>query len=101
MTLPERAGTLAVRLARTGFVDGARAQDRLAALGHRPTARSTPRSSPRSPAVADPDLALTALVRMAEAMTLGERQDFLAALREREGLRIRLFAVLGREPRAR
>jgi glutamate-ammonia-ligase adenylyltransferase len=46
-------------------------------------------------AAADPDVALTSLLRMAEAMTPAQRRDFLATLGHREGLRIRLFAVLG------
>lgn len=45
--------------------------------------------------VADPDLALAALVRIADAMSADERADFLTTLRGREGLRIRLFSVLG------
>jgi glutamate-ammonia-ligase adenylyltransferase len=94
VTLPERAETLAARLARTGFVDGARAQDTLAELG----LADGPVDAAVIAAiatVADPDLALSSLARIAEAMTPGERVEFLAALREREGLRLRLFPVLG------
>jgi [glutamine synthetase] adenylyltransferase / [glutamine synthetase]-adenylyl-L-tyrosine phosphorylase len=94
VTLPERAETLAVRLARTGFVDGARAQDLLSGLGLA-DGPSDAEVIASLAAVADPDLALTAVVRMAEAMTSVERRDFLSAVRDREGLRIRLFAVLG------
>jgi glutamate-ammonia-ligase adenylyltransferase len=94
VTNPERGGTLAVRLARTGFVDGARAEERLAGLGFAEGPADAGVIASLA-AVADPDLALTALVRIVDAMTAAERRDLLAALREREGLRIRLFAVLG------
>jgi [glutamine synthetase] adenylyltransferase / [glutamine synthetase]-adenylyl-L-tyrosine phosphorylase len=94
VTLPERAGTLAAKLARTGFGDSARAEGILANLGigHGPGDAGILVSIT---AAADPDLALNALSRMAEAMTTSERQDFMSTLRQREGLRIRLFAVLG------
>lgn len=94
MTLPERAETLAVRLARTGFVDGAHAQEMLANLGFADGPADAAVITSLAP-VADPDLALTSLIRIVDAMTAAERRDFLAALREREGLRLRLFAVLG------
>jgi glutamate-ammonia-ligase adenylyltransferase len=94
VTLPERASTLAVRLARTGFVDGARAQDMFAALGLA-DGQADADVIASVAGVADPDLALTSLVRIADALTSAERGEFLTALRTREGLRIRLFAVLG------
>ena len=94
MTVPERSEALPVRLARTGFGDGDAAHLRLADLGLT--------EAPGDAAVidalgraADPDLALASLCRLAEAMSPAERADFLAAIRTREGLRIRLFAVLG------
>jgi glutamate-ammonia-ligase adenylyltransferase len=94
VTLPERGETLAVRLARTGFVDGARAQETLAALGFADGPGDAGVIASLA-AVADPDLALNALGRMVDAMSTAERRDFTTALRDREGLRIRLFAVLG------
>jgi [glutamine synthetase] adenylyltransferase / [glutamine synthetase]-adenylyl-L-tyrosine phosphorylase len=94
VTLSERGGTLAVRLARTGFVDGARAQQMFADLGFADGPADAAVIASLA-AVADPDLALTSLARMVDAMTATERRDILATLREREGLRIRLFAVLG------
>jgi glutamate-ammonia-ligase adenylyltransferase len=94
VTGPERTGTLAVRLARTGFVDGARAQDLFAGLGLTDGEADADLIASVA-AVADPDLALTSLVRIADAMPTSDRRDFLTALRDREGLRIRLFAVLG------
>jgi [glutamine synthetase] adenylyltransferase / [glutamine synthetase]-adenylyl-L-tyrosine phosphorylase len=94
VTLPERAGTRAARLARTGFADGARAQRLLTelGLGDHPADEDVVASIA---AVADPDLALTALSRMCDAMSQVQRREFRAALRTREGLRIRLLAVLG------
>jgi glutamate-ammonia-ligase adenylyltransferase len=100
VTLPERAETLAVRLARTGFVDGSRAQETLATLGFADGAADAAFIASLA-AVADPDLALTSLARIVDAMTQLERHDFLAAIREREGLRIRLLAVLGASRAAR
>jgi glutamate-ammonia-ligase adenylyltransferase len=94
VTAPERAGTLVAQLARAGFDDADRAAETFAGLGIG--------AGPDDEGIlisiasaADPDLALTALARMADAMIATERGEFLAALRQREGLRIRLFAVLG------
>jgi [glutamine synthetase] adenylyltransferase / [glutamine synthetase]-adenylyl-L-tyrosine phosphorylase len=81
-------------LARTGFSDSAGAQDRLAALGIGSDRRDAEILVSLS-TVADPDLAVTALARLGEAMADSDRDDFVATLRDREGLRIRLFAVLG------
>jgi [glutamine synthetase] adenylyltransferase / [glutamine synthetase]-adenylyl-L-tyrosine phosphorylase len=94
VTQPDRAGTHAARLARTGFADGARAQRLLGelGLGDHPADDTVIASIA---AVADPDLALTTLGRMGEKLTDPERREFLAALRTRDGLRIRMFAVLG------
>lgn len=94
MTLSERGGTLAAQLARAGFRDAHRAEGILAGLGigH---GRGDDGLLVSIAAAADPDLALTTLSRIAEAMTARQRKDFLSTLRQREGLRIRLFAVLG------
>jgi glutamate-ammonia-ligase adenylyltransferase len=90
VTLPERAGTLAAQLARAGFRDGARAESLLADLDV-----TDSRIIASVAGAADPDLALASLVRMAEAMSAADRDEFITTLGQRKGLRIRLFAVLG------
>jgi glutamate-ammonia-ligase adenylyltransferase len=92
--MTERGGSLAGRLARAGFRDGVAAEATLAALGITATAADAGIVTSLAPA-ADPDLALRALARMTAAMSEQERAEFLATLRSREGLRIRLFGVLG------
>ncbi|HEX3824898.1 MAG TPA: bifunctional [glutamine synthetase] adenylyltransferase/[glutamine synthetase]-adenylyl-L-tyrosine phosphorylase [Mycobacteriales bacterium] len=94
MTAPERAGTLVAQLARAGFQDADRAAETLAGLGIGSGRDDVGVISSLAPA-ADPDLALATLARMADIMAAKERAEFLATLRQREGLRIRLFAVLG------
>jgi [glutamine synthetase] adenylyltransferase / [glutamine synthetase]-adenylyl-L-tyrosine phosphorylase len=86
-------GKLATRLARTGFLDGARAGDLLEGLGLVEPADEAVITS--LAAVADPDLALASLARILEALPEYDRREAVTMLREREGLRIRLFAVLG------
>jgi glutamate-ammonia-ligase adenylyltransferase len=89
----ERTETLAGRLVRAGFVDGDAAARLVEQLGLARTSDAHLISA--ISAVADPDLALRNLMRIAEGLSAAAREEFLAALRQREGLRIRLFAVLG------
>jgi len=87
----ERTGTLTVRLARAGFQDASQAEQTLTDLG---VAADDGVIASLFPA-ADPDLAVRSLAAMAAAMPHSQREEFIAELRDREGLRIRLFAVLG------
>ena len=93
---PERAETLAARLARGRLPGRGRARlRRLPHLGLSRGARPTPGSSPRSLRSPTPTWRSRSLARIAEAMRPADRAEFLDALRQREGLRIRLLAVLG------
>ncbi|RBQ20191.1 bifunctional [glutamine synthetase] adenylyltransferase/[glutamine synthetase]-adenylyl-L-tyrosine phosphorylase [Spongiactinospora rosea] len=87
MTVP-RIETTAGRLARLGFADAARAGRLLAELG--PHAADDAGLLGDLVAVADPDLALTSLTRLAE-----RDPGVLAALRNDPGLRGRLLGVFG------
>ncbi|HEY2269795.1 MAG TPA: bifunctional [glutamine synthetase] adenylyltransferase/[glutamine synthetase]-adenylyl-L-tyrosine phosphorylase, partial [Streptosporangiaceae bacterium] len=87
--------TLAGWLARMGFADAARAE--LLLLGELGAAAAELRSDPLVSAVAaaaDPDLALTGLARLFEAVGKG-RDGLRAALRAEQDYRDRLTAVLG------
>jgi len=102
---PRGAGLLAT-LARLGFTGTARAAQTVAALGLDDP--SVPVADPAAPTrltllaaladTADPDLALSALARLADAAAQAEaggRRELLDALVAEEGLRGRLLAVLG------
>jgi glutamate-ammonia-ligase adenylyltransferase len=92
--MTQRAETLTARLARAGFQDGAGAESLLDGLGFTDDGADAAVIESLA-AVADPDLALRSLARMAEAMPSADRARFRSELERREGLRIRLFAVLG------
>jgi glutamate-ammonia-ligase adenylyltransferase len=92
--MTQRAETLAARLARAGFQDGPRAEALLDGLDVADDGAAAAVIESLA-AVADPDLALRSLARMAEAMSSADRATFRSELARREGLRIRLFAVLG------
>ena len=86
-----RAGSFQGRLARLGFVDPARAVRLLSdpgLVGLDDTAVEDLALAP------DPDLALTALSRVAETRARGA-EDFIAAVESETGLRSRAYAVLG------
>ncbi len=83
-----RAENSTGRLARLGFEEPERAQGLLASLG--------PVADPLVPLLgrsADPDLALAALVALAEAAP--DRDELLAEVADDEGTSMRLLAVLG------
>ncbi|HEY2507759.1 MAG TPA: bifunctional [glutamine synthetase] adenylyltransferase/[glutamine synthetase]-adenylyl-L-tyrosine phosphorylase [Streptosporangiaceae bacterium] len=86
--MPRRI-TLGGQLAAMGFADTPRAQQLLAELGLVPGTAADARLIARIAAAADPDLALSALVRMAPDAEL------LAGLDVNAGLANRLLAVLG------
>ncbi|GGK46246.1 glutamate-ammonia-ligase adenylyltransferase [Planomonospora parontospora subsp. parontospora] len=86
-TVP-RIQTTAGRLARLGFVDGARAERLLGELG--PETAGDLGLLDSLVATADPDLALTSLTRLAE-----RDPGVLGALRADPGVRARLLRVLG------
>ncbi|WP_344862060.1 bifunctional [glutamine synthetase] adenylyltransferase/[glutamine synthetase]-adenylyl-L-tyrosine phosphorylase [Planomonospora alba] len=86
-TVP-RIQTTAGRLARLGFVDGARAERLLGELG--PEAAGDLGLLDALVATADPDLALTSLNRLAE-----RDPGVLGALRQDAGLRAGLLGVFG------
>ena len=75
-------------LARSGFQDGDAARDRLLALG--PVADALVALLSRT---ADPDLALTGLVRLREAAS--DPDELMSTLEEDEGTAMRLLSVLG------
>lgn len=88
MSAVPRMQTTAGRLARLGFADGARAERLLDELG--PEAVGDLGLLDSLVAVADPDLALTSLNRLAE-----RDPSVLGALRSDAGLRARLLGVFG------
>jgi glutamate-ammonia-ligase adenylyltransferase len=92
VTVPERATTVAAQLARTGFDDPTTAEHSLAALGLTSDHGALIEALAKS---ADPDLALATLLRIAEATGSAGWEELSASLRDHEGLRRRLFAVLG------
>src|SRR3954453_10144115 len=89
MTAPDRVHSAVAHLARAGFTDAASAQGALSGLGLADDAAVVAALA----ASADPDLAVTALSRIAE--TADDRSSFLTALRSDEGFRERLLGVLG------
>jgi glutamate-ammonia-ligase adenylyltransferase len=89
MTAPDRVHSAVAHLARAGFTDAAAAQTALASLGLTDHDAVVPALA----GSADPDLAVTALARVAE--TADDRAAFLTTLRDDEGFRERLLAVLG------
>ena len=92
MTAPERASTVAAQLARTGFDDPTTAERSLATLGLSVDDMQVVEALAHS---ADPDLALATLVRIASSAGPTEWDELAAELRRHDGLRRRLFAVLG------
>src|SRR5581483_9551741 len=76
VTVPERAGTPAARFVRAGFRDGSRAHHLLGGLGigDGPGDDDVVAALARA---ADPDLALGALTRIAEAMSPGDRDELV------------------------
>jgi glutamate-ammonia-ligase adenylyltransferase len=91
VTSPDRGTTAVARLARIGFADPAAATQTLLALGL--DADDDGPVIAGLAAAADPDLALAGLGRLVEAAP--DRSRLLRALDDDEGLRARLFAVLG------
>ena len=87
-----RGASLVGRLARLGFVDAARAGSLIAAASPEQVEVDEPLLEALA-AAADPDLALLGLVRLLEAHD--DRTRLLQLLRDDEGLRRRLTAVLG------
>jgi len=91
----EYAARLTVRMARSGFIDTDRGAATLAFLGIRDDNEADSLVLESLSWAADPDLALNALSRIVDVMSAEERVGFLRTLRAREGLQIRLFALLG------
>jgi glutamate-ammonia-ligase adenylyltransferase len=87
----ERTGTFTARLARAGFLDLSVAEEVLTDLG----VIEDDALIDSLALAADPDLAVRSLATITGAMPHSQREEFIAALRAREGLRIRLFGVLG------
>ncbi len=88
MRQPDRIASVSGRLARFGFADPDAAERRLLELGFADHGGVIEELGQ----VADPDLALAALERIAAA---GHRDELLAQVSAYPGLRRRLFAVLG------
>jgi glutamate-ammonia-ligase adenylyltransferase len=84
---PERLSTVRARLVRHGFADSAGAAALIDALDAGDEVVSA------LAAAADPDLAVTSLGRLLDAAT--DRPRLAAAIRDDEGFRTRLAAVLG------
>jgi glutamate-ammonia-ligase adenylyltransferase len=89
---PDRAATLVGQLARAGFADPDHATRLLGEIAI--TVDDRPIIDELTNA-ADPDLALASLARVHAALSETERAELLGLLRQRQGLRMRLFAVLG------
>src|SRR4051794_4247297 len=89
MTVPDRVHSAVAHLARAGFTDAAGTQTALSSLGLADDAAVVAALA----GSADPDLAVTALTRIAE--TADDRTALLAAVATDEGFRERLLAVLG------
>jgi glutamate-ammonia-ligase adenylyltransferase len=83
---------VAAQLARTGFGDPTTAERSLAMLG---LSFEDSQVIEALAHTADPDLALSTLVRIAESAGAKEWDELAAELRSHDGLRRRLFAVLG------
>ncbi len=92
MSSPDRAATLGGRLARTGFTDADLALRLLDEMG---IAESDSGVLDELANAADPDLALASLARIHANLAPADRERLIGALRRRQGLRMRLFAVLG------
>jgi glutamate-ammonia-ligase adenylyltransferase len=90
VTGPDRVQTAAAGLARRGFTDPAAAQAALAATG---VDTNDVELIGAIAAAADPDLAVVAFARLVGAAA--DRAELVAAVRRDDGLRHRMFAVLG------
>ncbi|MEW1547094.1 bifunctional [glutamine synthetase] adenylyltransferase/[glutamine synthetase]-adenylyl-L-tyrosine phosphorylase [Streptomyces tsukubensis] len=93
-TVPGRRSSTFTRLLRHGFTDPATAE-RLLALPALASIREDPLLLDALGATADPDLALTGLVRLAEAQPEGDDRVLLSTLTTSKPLRDRLLGVLG------
>ncbi|MFF3556770.1 bifunctional [glutamine synthetase] adenylyltransferase/[glutamine synthetase]-adenylyl-L-tyrosine phosphorylase [Streptomyces tsukubensis] len=93
-TVPGRRSSTFTRLLRHGFTDPATAE-RLLALPALASVREDPLLLDGLGATADPDLALTGLVRLAEAQPDGDDRVLLDTLTTSKPLRDRLLGVLG------
>ncbi|AZK93785.1 MULTISPECIES: bifunctional [glutamine synthetase] adenylyltransferase/[glutamine synthetase]-adenylyl-L-tyrosine phosphorylase [Streptomyces] len=93
-TVPGRRSSTFTRLLRHGFTDPATAE-RLLALPALASVREDPLLLDALGATADPDLALTGLVRLAEAQPDGDDRVLLDTLTTSKPLRDRLLGVLG------
>ncbi|MCX4582633.1 bifunctional [glutamine synthetase] adenylyltransferase/[glutamine synthetase]-adenylyl-L-tyrosine phosphorylase [Streptomyces sp. NBC_01481] len=94
MTVSGRRSSTFTRLLRHGFTDPS-AAERLLGLSDMASVRSDPVLLDALGAVADPDLALRALVRLVEAQPPAGRQSLLDTLITAKPLRDRLLGVLG------
>ncbi|MER6718586.1 MULTISPECIES: bifunctional [glutamine synthetase] adenylyltransferase/[glutamine synthetase]-adenylyl-L-tyrosine phosphorylase [Streptomyces] len=93
-SVPGRRSSTFTRLLRHGFTDPS-AAGRLLDLPELASVRADPVLLEALGATADPDLALRALVRLAEAQEPGERQILLDTVITAKPLRDRLLGVLG------
>ncbi|MEU9203091.1 bifunctional [glutamine synthetase] adenylyltransferase/[glutamine synthetase]-adenylyl-L-tyrosine phosphorylase [Streptomyces sp. NPDC048332] len=93
-TLPGRRSSTFTRLLRHGFTDPS-AAERLLDLPELSSVRSDPVLLEALGATADPDLALSGVVRLVEAEEADERQILLDTLVTAKPLRDRLLGVLG------
>ncbi|QDY76467.1 bifunctional [glutamine synthetase] adenylyltransferase/[glutamine synthetase]-adenylyl-L-tyrosine phosphorylase [Streptomyces qinzhouensis] len=93
-TVPGRRSSTFTRLLRHGFTDPA-AAERLLALPALATVRDDPLLLDALGATADPDLALSGLVRLAESQPDGDDRILLSTLTTSKPLRDRLLGVLG------
>ncbi|WP_406402996.1 bifunctional [glutamine synthetase] adenylyltransferase/[glutamine synthetase]-adenylyl-L-tyrosine phosphorylase [Streptomyces sp. NBC_00879] len=94
MTVSGRRSSTFTRLLRHGFTDPS-AAERFLGLSDMASVRSDPVLLDALGAVADPDLALRALVRLVEAQPSAGRQSLLDTLITAKPLRDRLLGVLG------
>jgi [glutamine synthetase] adenylyltransferase / [glutamine synthetase]-adenylyl-L-tyrosine phosphorylase len=92
VTVPERATTVAAHLARTGFDDPTTAEHTLDLLGVGADDADLIEALART---ADPDLALATLLRLAVVAGPQGWDELVTALRQHDGLRRRLLAVMG------
>jgi [glutamine synthetase] adenylyltransferase / [glutamine synthetase]-adenylyl-L-tyrosine phosphorylase len=92
VTVPERATTVTAHLARTGFDDPTTAEHTLDILGVGADDADLIEALART---ADPDLALATLLRLAVVAGPPGWDELVTALREHDGLRRRLLAVMG------